>query len=112
VGVLDDVEAKRLALQRPVGQPRDERVRQDRGVDVVDARPQAAGEQLVVRRLSSLRTAKADMLGEPVWRLPEALFERVAVTDLLGPYARRRSSEGAESVAGEPGWNTASTSRN
>jgi hypothetical protein len=63
---LYDVEAKRLALQRPVGQARDERMRQDRGVDVVDARPQAAEEQLLVRRLSSRRTVKAGMLGELV----------------------------------------------
>ena len=44
VGVLDDVVPERLARQRAVGQPGDERVGEDRRVDVVDVRPeQVAG---------------------------------------------------------------------
>jgi hypothetical protein len=44
VGVLDDVEAKRLGLELTRAQPVEERVRDDPRVDVVDARPQAGGE--------------------------------------------------------------------
>ncbi len=54
VGVLDDVVAKRLARQRAVGQPGDERVAQDRGVDVVDV-----GPEKIARSRSEIRGGHA-----------------------------------------------------
>ena len=53
-GVLEHVERECLLWQRPVGQPGDEGMRQDRAVDIAVARPQLGTERLVHRATISV----------------------------------------------------------